>query len=428
MLNKSRAERLAITAPQPLVCFGYNAPSTNQKNRKLAMRWRWDQGRLGYFQYDEIQKIAQALASFNGQALPSAEAPDTLRNTLANYTTLTFPSGTNTLWRNYGRVFGVQMLAANINGLLVCTELCNEIAKGNVSPDDYFLHFATRFYFSHPSFQGYSTVERQVFPVCAVIKLLIAKFISKKPTFTTIEEIADLVVGNDLDGTEPIAIYTNLHSSGFKLAAISERQIREFVIMFSQLSFLKWDSGKLFLDALNPEEVFQIESAITPVQLPRKDNPAMELLQLGGNYEDFGVGDVTSGVAVNVLDQEFTEGNKIRVTHLRSERSAKLRELYFAHIPNPHHCNMCSMDAQIRYPWADRIIELHHLLPLASPIRIVKEKTSLKDLVGLCPSCHRATHKYYSRWLKKKKLKDFRDYFEANGVYQEVKNTIVLAQ
>lgn len=390
------------------------------------MRWRWDQGRLGYFQYDEIQKIAQALADFDGHALPGAEEPDTLRSTLANYTSLTFPSGPNTLWRNYGRVFGVQMLAANVNGLLVCTDLCKEIAKGNVSSDDYFLHFATRFYFSYPSFQGYSTVARQIFPVCAIIKLLLAKFISKKPTFTTIEEIADLIVGNDLDGTEPIAIYTKLHSSGQRLTETPERQLREFVIMFSQLSFLKWDSGKLFLDALNPEEILQIESAIAPLQAPRKTDPAMELLQLGSHYEDFGVGDVTAGIAVNVQDQEFAEGNKIRVTHLRAERSTKLRELYFEHSPAPHHCNMCSMDTHIRYPWTDRIIELHHLLPLSSPIRIVKEQTSLKELVGLCPSCHRATHKYYSGWLKKKKLKDFRDYFEAKGVYQEAKNAIVL--
>ena len=182
------------------------------------MRWRWDQGRLGYFQYDEIQKIAQALADFDGHTLPGAGNRDTLRNTIANYTTLTFPAGPNTLWRNYGRVFGVQMLAANVNGLLVCTDLCKEIAKGNVSSDDYFLHFATRFYFSYPSFQGYSTVARQIFPVCAIIKLLLAKFIRKKPTFTTVEEIADLVVGNDLGGTEPIATYTKLHSSGLKVS------------------------------------------------------------------------------------------------------------------------------------------------------------------------------------------------------------------
>lgn len=390
------------------------------------MLWRWDQGRLGYFEYDEILKISQALASFDGHTLPSADEPDTLRSAFIKYTTLDFPSGTNTLWRNYGRVFGLQMLAANVKGLLVCTELCRKIAKGLVSPDDYFLHFSTRFYYSHPAFQGYSPSSPQVFPVCAIIKLLIAKFINKQPAFTTIEEIADLIVGNNLNGTEPVSAYTSLPNTEHKFDATHERQIREFVIMFSQLSFLKWDSGKLFLDALNPDEIIQIESVISPALRPRNNDPALELIQLGSDYSDFCVGDVSTGIAASVFDQEFTEGTKSSVTHLRSERSAKLRELYFEHTTNPTLCNMCSMDTHVRYPWADRIIELHHLLPLSSPIKIVMEKTSLKDLVGLCPSCHRATHKYYSTWLKKKSLKDFSNFAEALGVYQEARTSIAM--
>lgn len=100
---------------------------------------------------------------------------------------------------------------------------------------------------------------------------------------------------------------------------------------------------------------------------------------------------------MNPFDVEFSEGSKLRISHIRTERSSKLREFYFQHTDNPNHCDMCKMDTQRRYPWAERVLELHHLLPLSSPIRVEKNSSSLKDIVGLCPSCHRATHKYYSK-------------------------------
>jgi predicted HNH restriction endonuclease len=84
------------------------------------------------------------------------------------------------------------------------------------------------------------------------------------------------------------------------------------------------------------------------------------------------------------------------------------------------------MNAEKRYPWADRIIELHHLLPLSSPVRVGTEKTSIKDVVGVCPSCHRAIHKFYSNWFKTNGVKDFHNYEEARQVYDDAKREIVL--
>jgi hypothetical protein len=48
----------------------------------------------------------------------------------------------------------------------------------------------------------------------------------------------------------------------------------------------------------------------------------------------------------------------------------------------------------------------------------------LKDLVGLCPSCHRATHKYYSKWFAEKKMKDFESYEQALNVYNSAKSNV----
>jgi len=66
------------------------------------------------------------------------------------------------------------------------------------------------------------------------------------------------------------------------------------------------------------------------------------------------------------------------------------------------------------------------LLPLCSPVRVDNGKTSIKDIAGVCPTCHRATHKFYSKWLKTSGLKDFQNYEEARHVYDQAKQEIVL--
>lgn len=393
------------------------------------MDWRWDQGRLEYFQFDEIRNISKALIEFDGCALPRGTDPDSLREILKNFSAKPFAPDTTAykVWRNYGRVFGCQLLAAKVGELMVCTELCQKLASNELDVDDYFLHFANHFYYPSPIFEGYSTTAPQIFPVISIIKLLLAKLAAKQPCFTTLEEVAGKLIGNNCNGKEPVAHYVSLSDSGFRLTGDAVRQIRELLIFISQFSFLKWDSKKLFLDIASAEEALIIENALIPSVSQRDPDATKELLKLGGDLKEVGFGEITSKTTLNPMDQEFTEGSKVRVTHLRSERSGKLREVYFSHISNAHVCNMCTLDTAAKYPWADRIIELHHLLPLSSPIRFESESSTLKDLVGLCPTCHRATHKFYTKWLKTNSLKDFRTYDEARNVYQQAKSTIVLA-
>lgn len=147
------------------------------------MHWRWDQGRLEYFQYDEIKKIAQALVAFDGGTLPRGSDSDTLRTILEHYSDQPFAPDHYKVWRNYGRVFGCQLLATKVDGLMVCTDLCRQVASNNIDVDDYFLHFATRFYYPSPVFEGYKTTGAQTFPVCAIIKLLLARYASRQARF-----------------------------------------------------------------------------------------------------------------------------------------------------------------------------------------------------------------------------------------------------
>lgn len=63
------------------------------------------------------------------------------------------------------------------------------------------------------------------------------------------------------------------------------------------------------------------------------------------------------------------------------------------------------------------MLDIHHLLPLSSSIAITTKGTSLSDIVGLCPSCHRSIHIYYTKWLKRAGQDDFRSKAEAMEVY-----------
>jgi predicted HNH restriction endonuclease len=46
------------------------------------------------------------------------------------------------------------------------------------------------------------------------------------------------------------------------------------------------------------------------------------------------------------------------------------------------------------------------------------------DLVGLCPTCHRATHIYYRRWLRDNGVDDFYGKDHARKVYCEAKQAV----
>ena len=115
-------------------------------------------------------------------------------------------------------------------------------------------------------------------------------------------------------------------------------------------------------------------------------------------------------------DVEFIEGNKKRVEHFRVERSSLLRKYYRQMNPIPH-CCACGADMNVRYPWTDYLLEIHHLLPLSSTVAISSKGTSLADIVGLCPSCHRAVHMYYRKWLKANNQSDFKSKQEAHDVF-----------
>lgn len=390
--------------------------------------WRFDQGRLEYFQIDEIRKIAVALAQADGIDKPGSAATDGLRKILSLHSGLPFLPTDYTVWRNYGRVFKCMMLAAEIGNKIVATDLCRAIAAdpAGFDGDDYLAHFARRFYYPSPIFVGYKVTGPQVFPVAAVVKFLISEYLVRGKDYVTLDEIAQYLVANNVTGKEDLTYFASL-PKGPNLSADAEiRQLRELVKVISQFSFLKWDNPSLYLEVKDKAELYAIEKALDPVLDRREPDQNREVLKLGSGFAAGTVGQVTAGL-VESMEREFTEGKKVRVYHLRTERSTKLKEIYFSEAKTPEVCRMCAMDTAKRYPWSPHVIELHHLLPLASPVRVEGDKTSVKDLVGLCPTCHRATHRYYASWFKAQGISDFRNYAEAKGVYREAQSKVVIA-
>lgn len=63
------------------------------------MRWRWDQGRLSYFQYDNLVKIAKVLLDLQGVQI-NQKGFDPLRKPLEDYTGLPFAPNHYRVWRN----------------------------------------------------------------------------------------------------------------------------------------------------------------------------------------------------------------------------------------------------------------------------------------------------------------------------------------
>jgi predicted HNH restriction endonuclease len=93
-----------------------------------------------------------------------------------------------------------------------------------------------------------------------------------------------------------------------------------------------------------------------------------------------------------------------------------LRRYYREQNRNPV-CDMCRMNVADKYPWTDYMLDIHHLLPLSSSVAITTNGTSLNDIVGLCPSCHRSIHIYYTKWLRRVGQDDFSSRAEAMDIY-----------
>ena len=389
-------------------------------------KWRWDQGRLTYFQFGNLKAIAKCLAELEGAEL---DLGDPLRTGLENTTGLPFAPQAYKVWRNYKRVFECSFLATGINNKLYATDFCKRLVSedgGGMDVDEFLSLFIPRFRFPFPAFSAYGRMENVVYPFCVILKRLLSDFLIQGRASLSLEDVFSLLIGNNCTGLEPIEYYSALSPSRYVPDDDERRQVREMLIFISQLSILKWYNGALHLDiyAKDYEDYNGFENIIMPAATQMKESREEEFLSITSLSKEIIYPFKLQSREIPI-DQIFIEGKRTRVTHIKIERSPLLRKLFFQTYPKSI-CNMCVGDMRHRYPWSDNLLEVHHLLPLSSSLSITNEGTSLVDVIGLCPNCHRGAHSYYKGWLNERDLDDFRTPGEAKEVYQEAKAKIVV--
>lgn len=394
------------------------------------IEWRWDQGRILYFQYDILKEISKTLISYDGKNVNDDIIANLFKKDLISSTGLPFLPENYKVNRNYSRVFQCALLATTKGrGELVVSDICKELANSNslfASADDYLFEVINRFCFPFPAFQEYNNRDTKIYPFCAILKFLISKRLAGDEPSLTISDIGRYIIGNKCTGLEDIDFYKNLKPSAYELSGDSRRQVREMVVFIGQLSFLKIFDKKVFLDVTGDKDVeILINQFIRPEQRNAHEDRIEEFLALTTLKRDLIVPNQTIKSSSNIIlpnrdisDMEFTEGQRKRVYHLRIERSPMLRRIYIQLHPEPI-CDACKSNIKYKYPWTDYMLDLHHLLPLSSVVKTLESGTTLTDMVGLCPSCHRAIHLYYSKWLKANSLEDFRSKKEAMEIYLE---------
>jgi hypothetical protein len=233
-----------------------------------------------------------------------------------------------------------------------------------------------------------------------------------------VEDIVFFILGNNCTGTEDIGFYESLKPRIITWTGTQHRQIREMLVFISQFSFLKMFNGELRLDIVNDSAYRELEtSLLVPIPRVPNTNKITEYFEMT-SLESSVVVPTLEVFTTNYADIEFIEGKRKRVEHFKIERSPLLRKFYMM-THDGSVCDACSMDTRGKYPWTEFMLDIHHLLPLSSSVSISTEGTSLDDIVGLCPTCHRAIHVYYRNWLKSNGKDDFASKQEAHDIYEE---------
>ncbi|ELZ1136968.1 HNH endonuclease [Enterobacter mori] len=399
-------------------------------------RWRWDQGRLDYFSVEILRKIASVFVDNDGIEDIDPEY-DPLREPLELRTELPFSPDSYKVWRNYARVIKLSMIASRIDGRYHCTDIARSLSSGVMASDAdcYLLTLAKRTFYPSPAFEGFDASLQRVYPMLAIIKLLLTGRFAVNGL--SARDVCSLLAGNNATGMEEFEFYSSIGETSRAPEGDELRQINEMMKVMSQISFLFWEQGHLFIDssfsAASEVNLYQLLSPDAIVHgLPEEPNAAILAL---GSLESSAmlVPETVDPLFLNLdennlqpdttqAQRAFQEGKRRLINHYRIERNRNLREQFLSSSPKPDCCDMCRRSSHTQYPWVNSLIEVHHKLPLASTVRVQGNKTLLNDLVGLCPSCHKAVHQYYRNYLRNEGKSDFTSKEEANEVYEYAKS------
>ena len=388
--------------------------------------WRWDQGHLPYFQFDTIRRISKLVVSANFKSYD--------REKLLDYSGLDFraPGNTHSPWRNYARVLKLCLLAYEDNNIAVSTRLAQLLSQpGIVTCDEYFHFFVRAFTDNSPAFTDWAPITNPRYPLLFSLKYILSKHIVSGLPTSLSEAIGAYIVsrytGDETDEefiriSRPNNNYANsLNGTQSNIV----RQAKESIRVISQISYLTI-IGSSVLVSLDKDDAHDIFASLNPIGGPFAKTKDDEIIRLSSLYAS-AASDVNLEYKNTSLDETvnsgFVEGGKVEKTHIIIERNKNLIIKFFKLNPTTI-CDLCKNDTKHMYPWTERVIDLHHTLPLSSGTRAEARGTSLTDLVPVCPSCHRAVHRFYHNWLSIKNKKDFDDKTESLMVYESIRSHI----
>lgn len=383
--------------------------------------WSWDQGRLDYFQFDNLKKIAEFALS-NDLRL-------TDRKTLVASTGLPFLPDNDQYppWRNYSRVFGLSLICSKQGTGSRPTKVAQALAADGATTTDEYFHFLCEASTDpSPVLQGWDYTAIRRYPLLFSLKFLLARAALGMDT-TSISEVVASYGASGFTGNEDQAAFVALIGAGHDTTSV-DRQAAESIQVIAQISYLSLDRRNVTV-SLSKDDATNLFQQLSPIAGTPKQDGAEEVFRVTDLFQA-AVDDLEldyAATAVSDLEEAgfsatttFAEGAKTRKTHLIIERNGKIRTEFFKAYPSTV-CDFCAIDTAAAYPWTPRILDVHHLLPLCSGAKTSKKGTMLDDLVAVCPTCHRGVHRYYDRWLKAASQKDFLDADQAKMVYEKAK-------
>lgn len=389
------------------------------------MTFNWDQGRKDYFELSKIKLLAKVLVQFDGENIKTRK--DDFRDALVRNTGLPFSPAHYTVKRNYKRVFECSLLATFQDDVLRVSDICRGLALEDdylVNNDGYLYEVESRFRYPFYAFSSYNTTDPICFPFLAIQKYLVAKVLNSGDITSSISssEVYRVLVQGNVSGLEDLTFYQSLQEDTTIICPDTEiRQIRELMFFIGQHDYLSFSKNELRFASMTIDSCRDLFSQLTP----RKESTTIA----GSEFEDFEK--ITSDISfhhviVTTSDEDETslgtfhtaEGKRVFISHFSRERSRSLRRDFIKHNPNPV-CDVCGANMAKIYPWTEYLLDIHHIEPLAST-DVVRVTTS-SNVVGICPTCHRAIHNYYKKWLNLHCKDDFDSFEEAKSVYDEAK-------
>ncbi|WP_291968681.1 hypothetical protein [Candidatus Symbiopectobacterium sp.] len=260
-------------------------------------------------------------------------------------------------------------------------------------------------------------------PLCFSLKYVFAKVAGFNNHITPINEIIGAYIFSGFNGGESDTDFISLIDTCDKYPRLERnakyRQSRESINFISQISYLH-NTGQDIIVSLNQEDAHDIFHSLSPISGRCETDGNLEIQRVArffrdGSEHDFF--DYKGTIVSDVLESGFIEGSKVKKTHVIIERNTQIRNFYFDKFPSPV-CKSCQIDTSKKYPWVNRVLDLHHILLLSSGTRVnSRSGTIIDDMIPICPTCHRAIHRYYDDYLRINNKSDFETKEEAHDIY-----------